>query len=37
MKEHPDTIIELEKLERVKSFLEANDINIDDDLIYYYE
>lgn len=36
MKEHPDTIIELEKLERVKSFLEANEINIDDDLIYYY-
>lgn len=37
MKEHPDTEIELEKLEMVRSFLKSVNININDDLIYYYE
>lgn len=37
MEDHPDTLEELEKLRRVKEFLRLNDIEANDDLIYYYE
>lgn len=37
MKDHEDTRIELQKLQQVKSFLNANQINSVDDIIYYYE
>ena len=37
MKDHPDTLFELEKLDIVKTFLKKETINVDEDLIYYYE
>jgi len=37
MGEHDDTDKELEKLEKVRDFLKANDLKTADDLIYYYE
>lgn len=37
MEDHPDTLEELEKLRSVKEFLRLNDIETNDDLIYYYE
>ena len=37
MFDHPDTKLEFEKLESCKNFLRKNGIEIDDDLIYYYE
>jgi hypothetical protein len=37
MAEHPDTEKELMKISQCKSFLIQNGINIEDDLMYYYE
>jgi hypothetical protein len=37
MNQHPDTQLELEKLEIVRRFLIQNDIECSDDLNYYYE
>jgi hypothetical protein len=37
MADHPDTIKELEKLNKVKAFLKSQGIDTDDDLTYYYE
>lgn len=37
MEDHEDTRAELQKLRRVKNFLDANQINSIDDITYYYE
>lgn len=37
MKKHPATKSELEKINRVKDWLKANNIISEDDLNYYYE
>ena len=37
MKDHPDTLEELNKMERVKLFLKNSDINCEEDLKIYYE
>ena len=37
MEDHPDTILELNKLKRCRDYLIENEIRIADDLIYYYE
>lgn len=37
MNEHPDTDLELKKIENVKAYLKKNNLNSLDDLIYRYE